>query len=386
MVQAAFDTLSVDQLRTVVGKKWSTFPDCTGAFIAEMDFGTAPSIQDALRAIVDEGFFGYLPDAMSKQLSASTARWYASEYDWTVPEERIHPIPDVLTGLQVVIEHYAPASAKVIVSTPAYMPFLMVDKFWNRPHIEVPMLNTGTRWEYDFDAIEATFAANPGSIFIVCNPFNPIGRVLEREELEKISVIVDRHGGRVFADEIHAPITYGKKHIPYASISETAANHTVTAVSASKAWNLAGLKCAEIIFSNAADLEIWNAGASFAGHGASSLGVAANIAAFDTGRGWLNEVLEYLDGNRYLLRDLLNTHLPEVGYNLPEGTYLSLLDFNAYGLPEKLSAHFRETAKVAVTEGADCGEAAKGTIRFNFAMSRSNLEQSIERLAGAINS
>ena len=385
MVQAAFDTLSVDQLRTVVGKKWSTFPDCTGAFVAEMDFGTAPSIKDALRAIVDEGFFGYLPDAMGKQLSASTARWYASEYDWAIPEEWIHPLPDVLTGLQVVFEHYSRPEAKVIVNTPAYMPFLMLKKIWNREQIEVPMLNTGERWEFDFDALEAAFAANPGSIYIICNPFNPIGRVLELDELNRISEIVDRFGGRVFSDEIHAPLTYGKKHIPYASTSEVVASHTITAVSASKAWNLAGLKCAEIILSNEADLEVWKSGAWFASHGASSFGVAANIAAFDSGRGWLNEVLEYLDGNRYLLRDLLNTHLPQAGYNVPEGTYLALIDFKAYNLPEKLAEHFRETAKVALTEGADCGEVAKGSVRFNFAMSRSNLEETIERLARAIN-
>lgn len=385
MVQAALDTLSVDQLRNVVGRKWSTYPDCTGAFIAEMDFATAPAIQDALRTTVDAGFFGYLPIGLENQLRTATARWYADEYNWSIPEHYIHPLPDVLAGLQVVIQHFSKPDAKVIVCTPAYMPFLMVKKLWDRDNIEVPMLNTGNRWEFDFDALDSAFAANPGSILIVCNPFNPLGRVLEFDELEKISSIVDRHHGRVFSDEIHAPITYNKKHIPYASISETAANHTITTVSASKAWNLAGLKCAEIILSNDADLQIWKDEAMFASHGASSLGVVANIAAFDHGRGWLNDVLDYLDGNRHLLGELLAKHLPEVGYTLPEGTYLALLDFRAYGLPEKLAEHFRETAKVAITEGGDCGEAGKGSIRFNFAMSRANLEDAVERLATAVN-
>lgn len=385
MVQTAFDTISVDQLRTIVGRKWSTYPDCTGAFIAEMDFATAPAIQDALRAIVDTGFFGYLPTGLESQLRTSTARWYADEYNWTIPEKYIHPLPDVLAGLQAVIQHFSQPDAKVIVCTPAYMPFLMVKKLWGRDNIEVPMLNTGTRWEFDFDALESVFAANPGSILIVCNPFNPLGRVLELDELKTISSIVDRHHGRVFSDEIHAPITFDKKHIPYASVSEAAANHTITTVSASKAWNLAGLKCAEIILSNEADLEIWNDGAMFASHGASSLGVVANIAAFDHGRGWLNDVLEYLDGNRHLLRELLAKHLPDVGYNMPEGTYLALLDFRSYGLPGKLSEHFREHAKVAITEGSDCGAAGAGSIRFNFAMSRTNLEDAVERLASAVN-
>jgi cystathionine beta-lyase len=384
MAQATFDTISVDHLRNVVGRKWSTFPDCTGAFIAEMDFGTAPSVQAALRQIVDDGFFGYLSDNLVDQLRASTAGWYAREYGWEIPTKWIHPLPDVLAGLEVTIKHYAAPGAKVIVATPAYMPFLMVKKIWGSDEIQVPMLNTGERWEFDFEALERTYAANPGSIFIVCNPFNPVGRVLDLDELLRISEIVDRYGGRVFSDEIHAPIRYGKTHIPYASISETAANHTITTVSASKAWNLPGLKCAELILSNDADLETWNTEAGFISHGTSSFGVVANIAAFDTGAGWLNEVLDYLDGNRYLLRDLLATHLPEVGYNVPEGTYLALLDFSAYDLPEDLAAHFRENAKVAVTNGADCGEISKRSIRFNFAMSRPVLEQAIAQLATAV--
>jgi cystathionine beta-lyase len=385
MAQIALDAVSNDHLRTVIGKKWSTFPDCIGAFIAEMDFGTAPEIKQVLHDVVEDGFFGYLPEHLVARLQQATATWYRDEYSWDIPEARIHPLPDVLAGLQLTIEHYANANAKIIVTTPAYMPFLMVEQIWNRQKVEVPMIRGEDRWDFDFDALEAAYAANPGSILIVCNPYNPVGRILEREEMERIAAIVDAHGGRVFSDEIHAPIRYGKPHIPYASINEVAANHTITTTSASKAWNLPGLKCAELILSNDLDIETWNAGAAFAAHGASSFGVAANVAAFEVGKPWLNEVLAYLDGNRHLLKDLLATHLPDAHYVVPEGTYLAFIGLEAYGKGDDLSTYFREHAKVAVTNGADCGEVGAGSIRFNLAMSRANVEAAVEAMAHALN-
>lgn len=384
MTQVDFDAISVDYLRGIVGKKWSTFPDCTGAFIAEMDFGTAPSIKDALRAVVDEGFFGYLPDRARDDLREACAGWYRTHYNWDIPLERIDPLPDVLKGLEVTIEHFSKPGSKAIVCTPAYMPFLFVPQIMGREHIEVPMIDKGGRWEFDFDAIDAAFV-DGGGVFILCNPFNPLGRVLERDEMIRICEIVDKHGGRVFSDEIHAPITFpGHNHIPYASISDVAARHTITAVSASKAWNLAGLKCAQIILSNDADMDIWKKDAQFATHGASSFGVIANTVAYSTGRSWLDDVLAYLDGNRQLLAEMLKTLLPEIEYQSPEGTYLAWLDFRRANLGEEIDLFFRERAQVAVVNGRACGVAGEGFVRFNFAMPRPILEQAVERMATAV--
>lgn len=386
MHTAEFESLSDAHLRTVVGVKWSMYPDCIGAFVAEMDYGTSPNVQHALRHIVDDGFFGYLGEEHAQQMREACAAWYLNESGWGVPVERIRALPDVIKGLEVAIEYFSPPGAPVLVPTPAYMPFLSLPAKLGRELVEIPMVVRNGRWEFDYDAIDAAFAATGKSgLLILCNPCNPLGRVYERAELERLSEVVDKHGGRVFSDEIHSPLLYpGHRHIPYASISETAANHTVTSTSASKAWNLAGLKCAQLVLSNDADAELWKSVGFLSEHGASTIGVIANAAAFGGGKPWLQEVIGYLDGNRQLLGNLLAEHLPQVGYIQPEGTYLTWLDFRAYDLPGDLAAFFRDEAKVAVVNGRACGEAGQGFIRFNIAMSRDTLVRAVRQMAAAV--
>jgi cystathionine beta-lyase len=380
-----FDAITADHLCTVVGKKWSTFEGCTGAWVAEMDFGTAPEIQDELRRVVDDGFFGYMPDFALADMQRGCAAWYADRYGWEIPVEHVRPLPDVLTALEAALDHFSkPGTTKVILPTPAYMPFLTIPKMHDKEIIEVPCTLVNGRWEHDYDAIDAAFA-DGGGLLILCNPHNPLGRVYDRDELLKLSEIVARHDGRVFSDEIHGPITYaGYQHIPYASVSPEAAAHTLTATSGSKAWNLAGLKNAQLLLSNEADAETWKTTCGWYEHGTSTFGVIANAAAYNTGGRWLNEVLEYLDGNRKRLAELLAEHLPQVGYIMPEGTYLAWLDFRATGIGEEVDAFFREHAQVAVTNGRACGEAGKGHVRFNMAMSRPMLEETIQKMAAAV--
>ncbi len=387
MVTAQFDTLSNEELRNVVGKKWSTYPDCIGAFVAEMDFGTAPEIQQALREVVDEGFFGYVRDADVEAMRVACANWYRTEYGWNIPVDRVRSLADVIMGLRAAITEFSPPGARVIVPTPAYMPFLSVPVRLGREIIEVPMVVANGRWEFDFESIDAAFAGSAnGGLLALCNPCNPVGRVFSREELLKLGGIVAKHGGRVFADEIHAPLLYpGQHHIPYASISETTASHTLTAVSASKAWNLAGLKSAQLILSNDIDAERWREAGFLIEHGASTIGVIANAAAYASGKPWLDDVIDYLDGNRGLLGDLLAEHLPRVGYIKPEGTYLAWLDFRDYPLPDDLAEFFRDEAKVAVVDGKACGAIGEGFVRFNIAMSSDTLHQAIRQMASAVN-
>jgi cystathionine beta-lyase len=386
VVASSFVTQDIDHLRSVAGAKWSRHGDCLGAWVAEMDFGTAPVVQDAMRKMVDDGFFGYMPAGWVERMKDATATWYGREYDWQIPAERIKVLPDVLKGLEFTVTEFSRPGSKVIVSTPAYMPFLIFPKLLGREHIEVPSILEGGEWRLDLDGIEKAFQ-DGGGVLILCNPWNPVGRVMRRDELDAVSQLVARYDGRVFSDEIHAPITYsGNQHIPYASINEAAANHTITAVSASKAFNLPGLKCAQLIISNDADNKKWSEIGFLAEHGASTIGVLANAVAFESGKPWLDDVLGYLDENRTLLKDLLAKHLPEVGYDVPQGTYLAWLDFSAYGhLPSDIDSFFRTNAKVAITNGAACGEVGKGRVRFNFAMARELMEQSIEQIAKAVN-
>lgn len=382
--QSPYDSLTAETLAGSLGVKWTMYPDCIGAFIAEMDFGTSPEVKEALRTAVDAGFFGYLPKAKELELAEATAGWYHRNTDWKIEPEQVHSMPDVLTGLDLTLMHYAPKGGKVILPTPAYMPFLMVPARHNREIIEVPMLQTGNGWEYDYDGIEQAFR-DGGEVLILCNPHNPIGKVATREEMVKLAEIVDRHEGRVFSDEIHAPLIYpGMKHVPYASVSEKAAGHTITSIAASKAWNLPGLKCAQVVLSNDADKTAWEGDPAWTAHGASTLGVVASITAYNESEGWLHDVVDYLDGNRKRLGELVEEHLPGVTYTQPDGTYLAWLDFTATKAPENLQEFFCERAKVAITDGSLCGEVGNRCVRFNFAMSRPMIETAITRMAEAL--
>ena len=379
-----FDDITIEQLRAVGGLKWSQHPEAIGSFVAEMDFGTAPPVLDAIREAVDRELFGYLPEALARRMGEAWAGFARERYGWEVPAERVRPLADVVAGLTSAIEFFSAPAAPVILPTPAYMPFLVVPPWMGRAVIEVPMAHDGDRYVYDLDALDAAFAAG-GDLLVLCNPHNPIGRVLLPDEMLAVAEVVERHGGRVFSDEIHAPLVYdGHTHVPYASLTEATAAHTVTAVSASKAWNLPGLKCAQLVLSNDSDAARWQEVGFMAEHGASNLGVVANIAAYESGGPWLAEVLDYLDENRRRLGDLLAELLPEVGYVPPEGTYLAWLDCRRLDLGDHPAEFLLERAGVALTDGPACGRAGAGFARLNLATPRPILERKVARLADAL--
>ena len=381
----SLDRITVAELRRRGGLKWAyACPDVLGAFVAEMDFGTAPAVGEAMRELIGRQDFGYLTPLAARRMAEACAAWLAGRHGWAVDPEQIRPLPDVIKGLEVAITLFSRPGSPVILPTPAYMPFLSVPPLLGREIIQVPMTTAEGRAVLDLAGLDAAFRAG-GHLLILCNPCNPVGRVYTREELAGVSAVVQRHGGRVFADEIHAPLTYpGHRHVPYASLSEVTAGHTLTATSASKGWNLAGLKCAQLILSNPADLEIWAEAGQIIEHGASTPGVHANIAAFTAGQDWLAGVLDYLDGSREILGNLLAEHLPGVRYQPPEGTYLAWLDCRELGLGDNPGEFFLDKAGVLVNDGPAFGEAGAGHVRLNFATPRPVLTDIVRRLGQAV--
>lgn len=382
-VNNAFDSITIEQLREQGSLKWTHFPEKIGAFVAEMDFGTAPVVSDALRNAIDKAQFGYLPQHLADDLAQAAADWHRESYGWDVDPTRVHHASDVLNALAVTIDHYSTPGSPVIVLTPSYMPFLRVPKECKREIIEVHMTVRDGRYEMDLDAIDAAFKAG-GNLFVLCNPFNPVGRVFSADELLALSEVVERNGGRVFSDEIHAPLVYKEhKHVSYANLTRETAAHTVTATSVSKAWNIPGLKCAQIILSNDADVETWVREAQASRASASTLGVIASIAAYREGREWLDSVIEYLDGNRRELHAQLAEHLPEIVCTVPEGTYIAWLDARALGL-DNASKFFADNADVALTDGASCGVGYDNYMRFIFATPRPVIVEAVKRMAAAL--
>jgi cystathionine beta-lyase len=380
------DQTTAEELRRRGSLKWTRGgPGVLGAFVAEMDFGTAPAVQAAVRDAMERADFGYLSDQAAAGLRAACSDWQRSTYGWPVDPASVWPMADVLKALEAAIRVFARPGSPVILPTPAYMPFVSLPPLVGREVIQVPMVTgPGERLTLDVDGIDAAFRAG-GHLLVLVNPCNPVGRVYSAEELAAVAAVVESRDGRVFADEIHAPLVYpGGHHVPYASISPAAAAHSVTAVSASKAWNLPGLKCAQLIVTSDADAAAWERAWPLYEHDTSTVGAQASIAAYSAGRDWLSDVVGYLDGSRQLLAQLLAEHLPGVGYGAPEGTYLAWLDCRGLDLGPDLASFFLERAGVLATNGLACGTAGQGFLRLNFATPRPILTEMIRQMGAAM--
>ena len=378
-----YDQLRTEDLYRRGSIKWTLHgPDVLAAWVAEMDFPAAAPIDRAVRAAVDRGYYGYPPHDADTGLPEATAAVLAGR-GLRVPPERIRILPDILRGMELAIELYSAPGSAVVIPTPSYPPFFAVAQLCGREIVEVPMVQTPAGLGYDVDGIDAALAAGAGTV-LLCNPHNPVGRVFEEAELKAIAEVVEQHGARVVADEVHAPLVYpDETFVPYASVSPVAAAHSVTLVSASKGWNLPGLKCAQVVLTTPADAERWDTLGHLQTHGASTLGIVANEAAYRQGGDWLATTLSYLDGNRRLLGELLAEHLPAVRYTAPAGTYLSWLDCRGLGL-EDPAGFFLERAHVAVNDGRTFGAAGNGFVRLNFATSRPILRRIVTAMGTAV--
>lgn len=377
-----FDGITIEELRARKSVKWSAFPDAIGAFIAEMDFGTAPAITHAVNKAMADSRFGYLPDGLKPALGEAYAGFAGRRYGVNIDPGMVRPVVDVVEALIAVITHYSAPGSPVVVPTPSYMPFLTLGDVVGREILRTPLAVDGGRYGFDLDALADALTV-PGQLLVLCNPYNPVGRVFTREELLGISEVVEAKGALVFSDEIHAPLTYsGHTHIPYASISEAAARHSITATSTSKAWNVPGLKAAQLVFSNPDHLKSWAGFGRRYEQSASTLGVHAAIAAYTQGEAWLAEVLHYLENNRDTLTGLVAEHLPGAEYVPPEGTFLAWLDVRNLDLPGRATDFFLTRGGVATTAGEDCG--TPGFVRLNFATPTPILSRAIRAMGEAV--
>ena len=231
----AIDRTTAADLAEVGSDKWTRYPGCIGAFIAEMDYGLAPCIQQAIDSACDHCKLGYIPEPWKRRVAEACAGWQKSHYGWDVDPDIIRVVPDVLEAYEIFLRELVGAGNAVVVPTPAYMPFLSVPKLYDVDVIEIEMLQgtdetTGEReWLFDFDAIERAFAAGCHA-FVLCNPHNPIGKVLTLAEEQRLCELAERYDVRIFNDEIHAPFVFEGRHIPYPTISEAAARQSLSLI------------------------------------------------------------------------------------------------------------------------------------------------------------
>lgn len=381
-----FDLLTVDQLRHNGSLKWTEYRDSLGAWVAEMDFGTAPGVIAAAQETLANGLIGYAPTQLVHDMQQATAGWLDNRFAWKIDSEQVRPLNSVAAALDAAIMHFSPRhrpDAPLVLLTPAYMPFIAAASRFGRDSIQVSMLATDTGWEIDWSALRQ--ALSGGALLVLVNPHNPIGKVYTGTELLRIAELVEATGSRVFADEVHSPLVFdGATHIPYATVSPAAAAHSITAVAATKAFNLPGLKCAQLILTNNLDRALWSKVGEIPEHGAANVGLAATTAAYRTGTGWLDSVISYLDGSRMLLAEIIGEHLPQVRYTPPQGTYLAWLDVSRLVLEPGPAQFFLKEAQVALINGSSCGSGGSGYVRLNFATPRPVLGGMIHRMGAAV--
>lgn len=377
--------LSLDELRQRTSKKWRAFPsDVLPLWVAEMDVALAPAVADALRTAIDRGDTGY---PSGDGYARAVADFAADRWGWDgIAAERTAIVADVMIGYTEVLRLLTEPGDAVVVNPPVYPPFYAFTMSAGRRVVEAPL---GPDGRLDLDAVDAAYTtarAGRGTVVhLLCSPHNPTGVVHTRAELTALAALARRHGVRVVADEIHGPLTLpGATFTPYLSVGGTEDAFALT--SASKAWNLAGLKAAIVIAGPDAAGDLARLPEEV-GHGPSHLGVLAHTAAFDGGRDWLDALLAGLDHNRALLADLVAAQLPGVGVRRPEGTYLSWLDCRRVVTDGADPARrFLEHARVAVTSGRPFGANGDGYVRLNFATTPTILTEAIERMGASLRS
>jgi cystathionine beta-lyase len=377
---------TLKELRTRTSEKWREYSaDVLPLFVAEMDFALAEPIAEALTAAIRRSDTGYagagstLPDAFA---AFAERRW-----NWRVDPAQVSTTTDVSV---VIVESLRLAIASgdgVVINPPVYAPFFDLVAEAGGRVVEVPLLppegSATEGWALDLDGLEAAFAAGARA-YLLCSPHNPVGLVHSAEQLTAVAELAARYDVTVISDEIHAPLTHSTTNFtPFLSVSDAAREHGITAASASKAWNLAGLKCAMFVTASQRMSRLLSALPEEVHFRTSLFGRIAATAAFTEGEPWLDAALEAIESNAALLASLLDERMPRIRYRAPRASYLAWLDFRALDWGNDPSVRALSRARVALNPGPTFGTQGRGFARLNFACSPDTLTEAITRLAAA---
>ncbi|MFH8484900.1 MalY/PatB family protein [Streptomyces longisporoflavus] len=374
--------LSLEQLRRRTSMKWRTYPpDVLPLWVAEMDIPLARPIADALTDAVALGDTGYPAGTAYAEALAEFAH---KRWAWAgLAVERTAIVPDVMLGIVEMLKLVSAPGDPVIVNCPVYPPFYQFVGNLDRTVVEAPL---GPDMRIDFTVLDDVFrrAASGASrpVYLLCSPHNPTGTVHTAAELTRVARLAREHGVRVVVDEIHAPIVAaGATFVPFLSVP--GGENGLSLMSASKAWNLAGLKAAVAIAGPGAADDLARLPEEVS-HGPSHLGIIAHTAALRDGGDWLDALLRGLDDNRRLLAALLTEHLPAVGYTPAQGTFLAWLDCRELGSGDDPAEVFLRRGRVALNSGRPFGTGGEGFVRLNLATSPEVITEAVERMASAL--
>ncbi len=378
-----FETVTADAARRRPGAKWvKVGPGGLAAWVADMDFAVAPPIASALQAVLDVGDVGYptwAAHGRSPMVDVFVDRM-ATRYGWYVPGDEVIELCEVVQGIQVALHLATEPGDGIAVLTPIYPPFLKCAAFAGRRIVEIAARADPRGWAWDHEELAAAVIRERVKVLLLCHPHNPTGRVYRRDELESFAAVAEAHDLLIISDEIHADLVYAPEgHIPIASLSPKVAARTVTINSASKAFNLAGLRWA---VAHIGPVEMREAIARLPDHllGVPNLAaVTASHAAWTMGDEWLAAVVAHLDAQRHRLAERLTSQLPTVGYRVPEATYLAWLDCSALGFGEEPYDVFAR-AGLEFSRGVNFGEVGREFVRVNLATSGAIVDEIVDRM------
>ena len=368
--------------------KWDSAPEgVLPMWVADMDFRTAPAIIDALQKRVAHGIFGYtrVPDAYYDAVTS----WFSQRHGWDIDREWIIYTSGVVPAVSAVIKALTVPGDKVIVQTPVYNCFFSSIRNNGCEIVSNPLRRTADTYEMDFDALERCVADPRAKVMLLCNPHNPAGRVWTSDELTRLGNICLRNGVTVVADEIHCELVYqGFKYTPFASLSDAFLHRSVTCVSPSKAFNIAGLQIANIVaFDNDLRSRIDKAININEVCDVNPFGVAATIAAYNEGEEWLNQLVDYLHGNYEAMAEFCRRELPEFPITRLEGTYLVWMDCSSLGMPSDALEHaLLDDARLWLNAGTMYGAEGEGYMRWNIACPRSVMLNGLNRFLNFVRS
>jgi cystathionine beta-lyase len=377
------EAMSLAEMRTHRSEKWRGFPaDVLPLFVAEMDFPIAKPIQDILLEMVSHSDLGYLSSI--PELGQAFAGFSKRHWNWDVIPEQVRLCTDVGVGMVEVLRATTQPGDTVLVNSPIYQNFYNWIKETKVELIDVPFIQDGLNWSLDFDAIEKVYAAGL-KVHAICHPHNPLGRIFSGEELSKIADLAKKYGVTVISDEIHAPLTFpGKEFVPFLAVSQNAAEVGICVTSASKAFNIAGLKSALIVSQTKEKHEILAKMPMSVHYRSSILGAFAAVEAFNKGDEWLSAAMSTIESNAHYLKTLLDTHIPAAKYKIPDCSYLAWVDVSELGLGEDPCQVFLDKGRVAFNAGKIYGPTATQFVRINLATSESVIAEAVNRMVKSL--
>ncbi len=378
-----YDFDRVIDRRSSDSSKWNYYPsDVLPLWTADMDFTAPQPVIETLHGRVAHGVFGYCmePNELREVIAERLGRLYG----WDVSPEAVAFQPGVVLGFNRACQVAGARGDAVLVQPPVYPPILAAPGLHGMIRQESALVRgPDGRYEIDFTAFEGAITHHT-RLFILCNPHNPVGRVFQRRELEKMAEICLRKNVLICSDEIHCDLVFkGSQHIPIASLAPEVARRTITLMAPSKTYNVAGLHCSFAVIPDPGLRRKLRTAEPPWFPEVNALGFAAALAAYKGGQEWLDQVLGYLEANRDLVRQFVAQELPGIDTTSPEATYLAWLDCRGSRISEDPYRFFLEKARVALSDGVRFGESGRGFVRLNFGCPRSTLVEALDRMKTA---